>query len=131
MISATFCMYLSVIKQKEGKMQALDIFTARDLRNNVGGLMKDAEAGEIALITKRGKPTVMAIPFDKKLLSLGVNRSLALKLYEQKLTTLLQSAKIADVSVYDFLDMLKITDIPVVDYSADELNSEMEVLANV
>jgi prevent-host-death family protein len=112
-------------------MQALDIFTARDLRNNVGGLMKDAEAGEIALITKRGKPTVMAIPFDKKLLSLGVNRSLALKLYEQKLTTLLQSAKIADVSVYDFLDMLKITDISVVDYSADELNSEMKVLASV
>jgi prevent-host-death family protein len=112
-------------------MQAVDIFTARDLRNNVGGLMKDAEAGEIALITKRGKPTVMAIPFDKKLLSLGVNRSLALKLYEQKLTTLIQSAKIADVTVGDFLDMLKTTNIPVVDYPADELQTEMNILAEL
>lgn len=50
-------------------MQALNVFTARDLRNNIG--------------------------------------SLALKLYEQKLTTLSLSAKIADVSIYDFLDMLK------------------------
>jgi prevent-host-death family protein len=113
------------------KMQALDIFTARDLRNNVGGLMKDAEAGEMALITKRGKPTVMAIPFDKTLLSLGVNRSLALKLYEQKLTSLSQSAKVADVSVYDFLEMLKTTDIAVVDYPADELKAELDILPDL
>jgi prevent-host-death family protein len=112
-------------------LQALDIFTARDLRNNVGGLMKDAEAGEMALITKRGKPTAIALPFDKKLLSLGLNRSFALRLYEQKLTTLVQSAKIADVSIYDFLDMLKETNIPVVDYPESELKQELEVLDNL
>ncbi len=73
----------------------------------------------------------MAIPFEKTLLHLGVDRSLALKLYEQKLTTLSQSAQIADVSVYDFLDMLKTTDIAVVDYSSDDLNSEMGILGKV
>ena len=109
-------------------MQALDIFTARDLRNNVGGLMKDAEAGEIALITKRGKPTAVALPFDKKLLSLGLNRSFALRLYEQKLTTLVQSAKIANVSIYDFLDILKETNISVVDYPETDFNKELDNL---
>ena len=112
-------------------MQTLDIFTARDLRNNVGGLMKDAERGEIALITKRGKPAAVALPFDKKLLSLGVNRSFALRLYEQKLTTLVQSAKIAAVSVYDFLEMLKTADIPVVDYPEAEFNNELQTIDNL
>ena len=112
-------------------MQTLDIFTARDLRNNVGGLMKDAETGGIALITKRGKPTAVALPFDKKLLSLGLDKSFALRLYEQKLTTLVQSAKIAEVSIYDFLDMLKATNIPVVDYPEADFNKELESLKSL
>lgn len=106
----------------------LDIFTARDLRNNVGGLMKDAEAGQIALITKRGKPTAVSLPFNQELLNLGVNRAFALKLFEQKITTLVQSAKIANVTVYDFLDMLKETDIPAVDYPTEELQEELDGL---
>ncbi|MHC4884631.1 MAG: type II toxin-antitoxin system prevent-host-death family antitoxin [Planctomycetota bacterium] len=109
-------------------MESLDVFSARDLRNNVGGLMKDAEAGQLALITKRGRPTAISLPFDQRLLSLGVNRAFALRLYEQGLTTLVQSAKVAEVSVHDFFDMLKEAGIPAVDHPSKEVDREVDLL---
>lgn len=108
-------------------MNGLDVFTARDLRNNVGGLIKDATNGELSLITKHGKPTAITLPFNKELLSLGINRALATKLYELKLATFSQAAKIANLSVYEFMDILKETDIVSVDYPEDELEKEVEL----
>ncbi len=110
-------------------MQGVDVFTARDLRNNIGGLIKDAEAGEVSLITKHGKPTALALPFDKNLLSLGINRSFATKLYELKLATLSQAAKIAKLTVFEFLDVLKESDIVSVDYSVEELENEINLFS--
>jgi len=110
-------------------MQGIDVSTARDLRNNVGGLIKDAEAGEISLITKHGKPTALALPFDKNLLSLGINRAFATKLYELNLSTLTQAAKIAQLSAMDFLDILKETEIVSVDSSKEELENEVKLFS--
>jgi prevent-host-death family protein len=107
-------------------MKELDVFTARDLRNNTGELIKDAENGIIAIITKHGKPKVLAIPFDYNLLNLGVNKSLALHLFEKKLIPLSLAAKIAQVSIEDFLDMLKELDINVVDHPAQEMESDLD-----
>ncbi len=108
-------------------MQGLDVFTARDLKNNVGRLIKDAEAGEISLITKHGKPTALTLPFDKNLLLLGINRAFAAKLYELKLATLSQAAKIAKLTIFEFLDVLKESDILSVDYSGEELENEINL----
>jgi antitoxin (DNA-binding transcriptional repressor) of toxin-antitoxin stability system len=38
------------------------------LRNLSGKLLKNAEAGQISLITKHGKPAILAVPFDRRLL---------------------------------------------------------------
>jgi prevent-host-death family protein len=53
-------------------MEKFDVFSARDLRNRSGELLKDAEAGQVSLITKHGKPAILAIPFDNWLLNHGV-----------------------------------------------------------
>jgi hypothetical protein len=37
-------------------MEQFDVFTVRDLRKRTGDLMRDAEAGRLALITKHGRP---------------------------------------------------------------------------
>ncbi len=37
-------------------MDLIDVFSVRDLRNRSGDLLKDAEAGQISLITKHGRP---------------------------------------------------------------------------
>ena len=36
------------------------------------------------MITKHGRPAILAIPFDDLLLELGVHRTLALKLFAER-----------------------------------------------
>jgi prevent-host-death family protein len=108
-------------------MKQFDVFTARDLRNRSGELLKDAEEGLISLITKHGKPAILAVPFDKMLLSHGIHRTMALHLFESHQMTLAQSAKIADLSVEAFIELLGEAGIAAVDYLPEELNDEMTV----
>ena len=105
-------------------MPQIDVFTARDLRNNAGHMLRDAENGKLSIITKHGHPTALAIPFDEKLLSAGLHHSLAVRLYELGLSSMVQASKIAEMSVEDFLDILKETDVVSVDYSNEELRRE-------
>lgn len=108
-------------------MENFDVFTARDLRNRSGELLKDAESGRVSLITKHGKPAILAIPFDKRLLDHGVHRAMALHLFEARQLTLAQSAKVADLSVEEFMDLLGEAGITAVDYPTEELADEMAV----
>lgn len=119
---ATFCIHKEVI------MKHIDVFSARDLRINAGTLIKDAESGKLSLITKHGRPTALTIPFDASLLELGVHKSLAMNLFKQKVITLSQAAKISKVTISDFIELLKDTDITVSDYSEDELQHELAIL---
>ena len=107
-------------------MSDFDVFSARELRNNTGQLLKDAEKGRLSIITKHGHPMILAVPFDSQLLNLGVNKSLALHLFEKKIVTLSQAAKIAGLSIDEFLDILKGTDIDVVDYPENEVDTDLE-----
>jgi len=107
-------------------MSDLDVFSARELRNNTGQLIKDAEKGRLSIITKHGHPMILAVPFNSQLLNLGVNKSLALHLLEKKIVTLSQAAKIAGLSIDEFLDILKGTDIDVVDYPENEVDTDLE-----
>lgn len=108
-------------------MEQLDVYTARDLRNRSGELLKDAEAGQISLITKHGKPAILAIPFDKWLVSHGVHRATALHLFESHQLTLAQSAKVAGLSLEAFIELLGEAGIAAVDYPPEELSDEIAV----
>ncbi len=107
-------------------MQSFNTYTARELRNLSGEVIKKAEAGELGLVTKHGKPVMLTIPFDDTLLSLGVHRSLALQLFESRQLTLTQAAKVADLPLEKFISLLGDSDIDAVDYPAEELDEELE-----
>jgi len=109
-------------------VNTLDVFTARDLRNHAGKLLRDAEEGRLSLITKHGRPAAVAVPFDERLVEQGVHRSFAMRLFEQKLVTLAQAAKIASLSIEEFLDVLAATGTTLVDYSPEELHAELKHL---
>ncbi len=109
-------------------MPAVDVFSTRDLRKRAGGLIRDAEAGKLALITKYGRPTALAVPFDEELLELGVHRQLAARLYAERLLTLAKAAKLAGLSIEAFLDVLQVAGVDVVDYPPEELDAELEAL---
>ena len=53
-------------------MNWFDTFSATDLRQRSGELLRSAERGRLSVITKHGRPAILAIPFDDRLLSLGV-----------------------------------------------------------
>ncbi len=100
-------------------------FSVRDLRQRSGELLRNAENGQLAMITKHGRPTILAVPFDDRLLEAGVHRALALHLFEQGQLTLAQAAKVASVSVEDFMQVLGEAGVTAVDYPPSELEDEL------
>jgi prevent-host-death family protein len=105
----------------------MDTFTVRDLRERTGELIRDAESGQLSVITKHGRPVFVALPFDETLIKSGVILSLAVKLYKDDVLSLGKAAKLAGWSVGAFTEELARQDIPVVQYSADELDDELKI----
>ena len=103
----------------------IETFTVRELRSRTGELLSGAENGKLALVTKHGRPAFLAVPFSEQLLSQGVNRSMALSLFKEGLLSMGQAAKVAGVCQENFIELLKETNIPAVDYSPDELEDEL------
>lgn len=108
-------------------MQAMEVFSVRDLRVHSARLMKDAEEGRIAVLTKRGRPTALTIPFGERTLELGVPQDLALQLFEGGTLTLVKAAKLASMPVSEFMDLLARFDIPAVKLSAEDLSREIPI----
>ena len=108
-------------------MASFGVLSARDLRQRSGKLFKGVEEGRLVLITKHGRPSILAVPFDERLLKLGVHRALALHLFERNHTTLTQAANVAGVSLEEFMSLLGSAGVPAVDYSSEELDEEVGV----
>ena len=108
-------------------MQSIEVFSVRDLRLRSSELVRDAEAGQVSIITKRGKPAVLALPFGSRLLNLGVDKDLALALFERRLVTLAKAAKLAGVTQDAFMDLVANAGLVAVDYAPDELTDELRV----
>ena len=108
-------------------MHSLNVFTVRELRLRSGELIREAEVGNISLITKHGRPTVLAIPFDERLLNQGVHRAMALHLFEKKQLTIAQAAKVAGLSLEEFLELLNDANIPAVDYPTADLEDDLAI----
>ncbi len=105
----------------------IDVFSIRDLRVNTSAMVRDAEEGHVAIITKHGKPAALTVPFDLRLLQLGIEVDLALKLFENGLISLKKAARLANMTLDEFMDVLAETDIVAVDYPPEDLEEEMKV----
>ncbi|GAB1459361.1 hypothetical protein MASR2M50_11350 [Thauera sp.] len=107
----------------------MEAFTVRDLRERTGELIRGAEEGHLSVVTKHGNPVFVAVPFDEVLLESGVRVSLALRLFDDGTLTLAQAAKVAGVGVETFIERVGAAGLTVVRTPADELDSELEVIA--
>ncbi len=103
----------------------LGIFSVRELRQRSGELLRGAKEGRLAVITKHGRPSILAVPFDDRLVGLGVGRALALHLFENGHLALSQAAKVAAMVPEDFIALLGEAGIPAVDYPPEELEEEI------
>lgn len=108
-------------------MRDVSVFSVRDLRVNSSTLVRDAEAGQVSIVTKRGKPAVLALPFGSRLLEVGLDKDLALALFERRLITMAKAAKLAGVTQDAFMDLIAESGLVAVDYPAEELADELRV----
>ncbi|MYD87072.1 MAG: prevent-host-death family protein [Acidobacteria bacterium] len=108
-------------------MGSLNIFSACDVRQCSGQLFKDAEHGRLAVITKLGRPAILAVRFDQRLVEVGIHRAMALRLFEQRQATLVQAARLAERTPEEFVVLLDAAGIPAVDCPLEELDDEVGV----
>lgn len=104
----------------------MQTFTIRDLRDRTGELVRDAEAGKLSIVTKHGQPVFVAVPFDESLIKSGVGVSLAVKLFDEESISLGKAARLAGMSLVEFMDHLGQLRIPVARPQPGELAKELE-----
>lgn len=105
-------------------------FSIRDLRERTGELSSEAEKGNLALITKHGRPMFVSVPFTEDLLRTGVHVALAENLYQCGSISIGKAAKLANLSIAEFSEHLSRLGIAVVDYPSDELEKELDYFAS-
>ncbi|PJK08370.1 prevent-host-death family protein [Lysobacteraceae bacterium NML95-0200] len=101
-------------------------FTIRELRERSGELSREAEQGRLALVTRRGQPLFVSVPFTEELLESGVHVALAVELFKSGAMTTARAAKLARMSLPQFLAHLSVQGIPVSDYAPAELAQELD-----
>ncbi len=103
----------------------MQIFTIRELRERSGELSREADQGRLALVTRHGQPLFVSVPFTDELLQAGVHTALAVNLFKSGDLTSARAAKLAGMSLSQFLAHLSAQGIPVVDFDPFELETEL------
>lgn len=109
-------------------MGKMETFTIRDLRLRTGELVRRAEAGKLSVVSKRGQPVFVAVPFEEGLIEKGVRVELAVKLYEEEIVSLGRAAKVAALTLGEMVDELGRRKIPVVRHDAGEIRKDLKTV---
>ena len=103
----------------------MQTFTIRELRERSGDLSREAEEGRLALVTRHGQPLFVSVPFTDDLLDAGVHVAMAVGLFKDGELTPGRAAKVARMSLPQFLAHISAQGIPVVDHDPAELEQEL------
>lgn len=103
-------------------------FSIRELRERSGDLVRGLESGQIAIITKHGRPVGVTLPMSDHLLEAGVALALAVELYRGQVISTGLAARLAGLSYVEFVEHLSRLRIPVADYGAEQLDRELDLL---
>jgi hypothetical protein len=117
------CAFIGLIIEGFSAMQ---FFGIRELRENIGAYAAEAELGSISVISRNGSPLTVNIPFDERLLMLGVHKMLAARLYQEGILTLTKAAKFAQLPVDEFIAVLGSAGITVMGYDTSDLSKELD-----
>ncbi len=95
----------------------MQTFSIRELRERSGDLSREAEEGRLSLVTRHGQPLFVTVPFTEDLLHAGVHTSLALVLFKTGELPPVRAAKLAHMSLPQFLDYAASKGIAAEEYS--------------
>jgi prevent-host-death family protein len=105
----------------------MEAFAVRDLREHTGELVRNAENGGYSVVSKRGKPLFVALPFDDAFLVCGVNVAMADKLVQGGELSIASGAKLARMPYARYLQHLGALGYSMLDESTDSA-TEMALL---
>ncbi len=89
-------------------------------------LLSDVQGGEIAVVTQGGEAVFMAVPMGASLDSPAVRLELAVSLFDREKVSMGVASRIAGLSIGKMIDELGRRRIPVIRYSVEELDKEIE-----
>jgi predicted HTH domain antitoxin len=99
--------------------------SVEELTRHRARLIEEIESGEVAVVTKDGRPLFLAVPYDERLAKEDVHVVVAVHHYDKELVSVGRAARIARLPLSEFIDRLATLKIPVVRYSSDELSREI------
>ena len=108
----------------------MEAFAVRDLREHTGELVRNAESGQLSVVSKHGKPLFVAMPFTDALLAAGVSVSLADKLVQSGELSVSSGAKLSGMPYARYLQHLGAMGYSLLDDSAP-LADELALLTKV
>ncbi len=103
-------------------------FSIRDLRERSGALSREAEQGNLAVVTRHGHPLFISVPFSSELLAQGVHKILAIKLLKEGDVSLGKAAKLAKMNIAEFTEYISQLGIAIIDFNEEDLEQEMDYL---
>lgn len=103
----------------------MQIFSIRELQERIDDLSREAEAGRFALFTRDGHPLFVGVPFTEEPLQMGVHTARAVSQLKSGEFIPARAAKLAQMSLPQFLAHLSAQGIAVVDHDPDESAQEL------
>lgn len=102
----------------------MKVYNIGDLKNNPSSAIKDAQDGPV-LILNREEPEAVIFSLDFVDLKEDLNKSLAVKLYQDGAVSLGKAAKIAKLSYSDFITLLTNCGVPVIQYTIEDVKADL------
>ncbi len=104
----------------------MSTLTSEELEQQPERLLDDARQGTADIVTVQGEPVMLTLPLGQAVGSSAERLELAVTLYERDVLSLGLAAKVAGLSYSQMIDELGRRQIPVVRYSVEDLDRELD-----
>lgn len=98
----------------------MNIIGIKELQTNPGKMSQVLEQGEYMLVTRRGIPLGVTLPFNEQLMEHGLKSWMAIKAFQSGDLSLGQLAHVLGKNRHATLELLNNLNIPVADYDLQE-----------
>lgn len=100
----------------------------KELKDNPSMLTKAAEDGDMSILTKRGRPIGIMLPWSDEIIVKGYKEALSIEAFKSGLLTLSQLAEAIHITKAEALELIGKMNIPFIEHSTDEIQEELAVL---
>jgi len=105
--------------------------TINELKNNPTTITNFLEKGIPVFLTEHSKPIGITVPIDDSIVNQSINELLLFDLYKTGEISFGKLAELLNVSKEKLRNMFVTLNMPVINYSPDEIKDELKLLDNL